>query len=151
MEVQGFKEQFDAVDTEFSGTINHYQLKQVLGILGQTVADAQVAEYINEFDANRDGKISFPEFLSCMWRLQSGPSEKEIVSEMFQTFDDNFMGFIGVDELRNLFRKANAESGGRIEIPDEYTLAAMIREADLDQDGRLNPEEFAHVVEQCNF
>ena len=51
-----------------------------------------------------------------MWRLQSGPSEKEVVSEMFQTFDDNFMGFIGVDELRNLFRKANAESGGRIEV-----------------------------------
>ena len=24
----------------------------------------------------------------------------------------------------------------------------MIREADLDHDGRLNPEEFAHVVEQ---
>ena len=29
------------------------------------------------------------------------------------------------------------------------TLAAMIREADLDHDGRLNTEEFAHVVEQC--
>ena len=35
------------------------------------------------------------------------------------------------------------------QIPDEYTLAAMIREADLDHDGRLNSEEFAHVVEQC--
>lgn len=39
---------------------------------------------MNEFDSNRDGKITFPEFLNCMWRLQSGPSEKEIVNEMFQ-------------------------------------------------------------------
>ena len=57
---------------------------QVLSSLGQTVADAQVYEYLREFDSNGDGKISFPEFLAMMWRLQSGPSEKEIVSEMFQ-------------------------------------------------------------------
>ena len=36
-----------------------------------------------------------------------------------QAFDENFMGFLGVDELRSLFRKANAESGGRIEVREE--------------------------------
>ena len=57
---------------------------QVLGNLGQSITDAQVYEYIREFDKDGDGKISFVEFLSMMWRLQSGPSEKEIVTEMFQ-------------------------------------------------------------------
>lgn len=36
-----------------------------------------------EYDTDGNGQISFPEFLAMMWRLQSGPSEKEIVTQMF--------------------------------------------------------------------
>ena len=57
---------------------------QVLSSLGQSLPDAQINEYIREFDRDGDGQISFNEFLIMMWRLQSGPSEKEIVNEMFQ-------------------------------------------------------------------
>lgn len=64
-------------------------------------------------------------------------------------FDDNMDGFVTVDELRAFFRKAFEDSKGMIEVPADAMLKQMIAEADLDGDGKLNFEEFIHVVEQC--
>jgi Ca2+-binding EF-hand superfamily protein len=60
--------------------------------------------------------------------------------------DTAFSGYIGVAEVRAMFQRA----GGFIAPATEAELDAMIREADLDGDGRLSLEEFKHVVEQCS-
>jgi hypothetical protein len=64
-------------------------------------------------------------------------------------FDDDMDGFVTVDELRKLWRKAADESGGKIDVPSDGILKQLIAEADLDGDGKLSFEEFLNVVEQC--
>lgn len=41
-------------------------------------------DLITEYDTDKSGTLDFEEFLLMMWRLQSGPSEKEVRNEMFQ-------------------------------------------------------------------
>ena len=70
-------------DLDGSGAIDHDELKQVLRNLGQVVDDGKVDEMIKEYDIDGNGQLDYNEFLSMMARLTNGPSEKEILAEMF--------------------------------------------------------------------
>ena len=50
-------------------------------------------------------------------------------------------GLITVEELRNMYKRASTETAGRCAVPADSVLAAMIAEADLDGDGKLNFDE----------
>lgn len=62
-------------------------------------------------------------------------------------FDDDLDGFVTLEELRSLFKRAVGESGGTIEMPTDDMLDRMIKAADRDGDGKLSNEEFFAVVD----
>jgi len=68
---------------DHSGSIETAELKKVIEKCGLEVSDAQVREMIKEADTDGSGTLEFDEFLGLMWRLQSGPSERELRNEMF--------------------------------------------------------------------
>lgn len=125
---------------------------------------------MQEYDTDGNGQISFPEFLSMMWRLQSGPSEREIVGQMFtvsmrgvtrtgstrnapcvcspQIFDDNLDGLISLEELREAFRRAAGATGK--EVPTDDVLRAMIAEVDSDGDDCLTLEDFKFLAKEVD-
>ena len=94
---------------------------------------------IAEIDADGSGTIDFNEFLAMMARkLNSGQVEVEIV-ETFKVFDRNSDGFITAEELKHILSNLGEK------LTDEE-LKDMIREADLDGDGRVSLEEFKKLV-----
>merc|ERR1712185_545230 len=94
---------------------------------------------INEVDADGNGTIDFPEFLSHGARKMKDTDTEEELIEAFKVFDRDGNGFISAAELRpvmtNLGEKLTDEEG------DE-----MIREADVDVDGQINYEEFVKMM-----
>lgn len=66
-----------------SGSIETAELKKVIEKCGVEVSVAQCNEMIKEADEDQSGTLEFDEFLNLMWRLQSGPSERELRNEMF--------------------------------------------------------------------
>lgn len=66
-----------------SGSIETAELKHVIEKCGIEVTEAQVAEMIKEADSDGSGTLEFNEFLDLMWKLQQGPSERELRNEMF--------------------------------------------------------------------
>ena len=66
-----------------SGSIETAELKKVIEKCGIEVSVAQVTEMIKEADEDQSGTLEFDEFLNLMWKLQSGPSERELRNEMF--------------------------------------------------------------------
>lgn len=66
-----------------SGSIETAELKSVIEKCGIEVTEAQVAEMIKEADSDGSGTLEFNEFLDLMWKLQQGPSERELRNEMF--------------------------------------------------------------------
>jgi calmodulin len=109
---------------------------------------------INEVDADGNGTIDFPEFLTMMARKMKDTDSEEEIREAFRVFDKDGNGFISAAELRHVMTNL-----GEKLTDEEVTLNAflsiyfnifqvdeMIREADIDGDGQVNYEEFVKMM-----
>merc|ERR1712103_5077 len=94
---------------------------------------------INEVDADGNGTIDFPEFLSLMARKMKDTDTEEELIEAFKVFDRDGNGFISAAELRHIMTKLGEK------LTDEE-VDEMIREADICGDGQINYEEFVKVM-----
>ena len=127
--------------------------------LGQNPTEAELQDMINEVDADGNGTIDFPEFLTMMARKMKDTDSEEEIKEAFKVFDKDGNGYISAAELRhvmtNLGRHPSISFCGssltRItrSIGEKLTdneVDEMIREADVDGDGQINYEEFVKVI-----
>lgn len=88
---------------------------------------------INEVDADGNGTIDFPEFLTMMARKMKDTDSEEEIKEAFKVFDKDGNGFISAAELRHVMTNLGEK------LTDEE-VDEMIREADIDGDGQINYE-----------
>ena len=109
-QIAEFKEAFSLFDKDGDGTITTKELGVVMRSLGQNPTEAELQDMINEVDADGNGTIDFPEFLTLMnKKMKNTDSEEEIV-EAFKVFDRDGNGFVSAAELKcndKLRRKTN--------------------------------------------
>merc|ERR1712174_62467 len=92
-----------------------------------------------EVDADGNGTIDFPEFLTMMARKMKDTDSEEEILEAFKVFDKDGNGFISAAELRHIMTNLGEK------LTDEE-VDEMIREADIDGDGQINYEEFVKMM-----
>ena len=63
-----YKMVFSLFDKDGDGSITTNELGTVLRLLGQNPTEVELEDLINEVDANGNGTIDFPEFLTMMAR-----------------------------------------------------------------------------------
>ena len=107
--------------------------------LGQNPTEAELQDMIAEVDADGNGTVDFPEFLSLMARRMKDSDSEEELKEAFRVFDKDQNGFISAAELRHVM----ANLGERL---TDAEVDEMVREADVDGDGRINFDEFVKVM-----
>ena len=117
-----------------TGQITTKELGTVMRSLGQNPSESELQDMINEVDADNNGTIDFPEFLTMMARKMKDTDSEEEIREAFKVFDRDNNGFISAAELRHVMT-----SIGEKLTDDE--VDEMIREADQDGDGRIDCEE----------
>ena len=94
---------------------------------------------IKNFDKNSgDGGIDFEEFIELM--VKHGSNIDENIAQSFKVFDRDGDGLITEDELHITMQKLG-------EPMNEDEVKAMIAEADLDGDGKINFKEFQILME----
>ena len=81
-QIAEFREHFTEVDTDKSGKVDAKELKAVMEKCGVEASDAQIKDLIKECGSSAT-ELDFESFLNLMWKMQSGPSEKEVRNEMF--------------------------------------------------------------------
>merc|ERR1719262_895341 len=96
-------------------------------------------DMLNEVDADGNGTIDFPEFLSLMSRKMKDTDTEEELIEAFKVFDRDGSGFISAMEMRHVMSNLGEK------ITDEE-IDEMTREADVDAEGNFNYEDFVRMM-----
>eukprot|EP01040_Poterioochromonas_malhamensis_P013662 gene13662-15055_t len=135
-QIAEFKEAFSLFDKDGDGTITTKELGTVMRSLGQNPTEAELADMINEVDADGNGTIDFPLFLTMMARKMMDTDSEEA----FKVFDKDGNGLISVAELRHI----TTDLGEKLLYDEE--VDEMIREAGIDGDGQIDYEEFVKMM-----
>lgn len=92
------------------------------------------------------GAIDFPEFLNLLARKMKETDTEEELVQAFKVFDRDGngndlcdLGFISAAELRHVMTNLGEK------LTDEE-VDEMLKEADVDGDGRINYEEFVKLM-----
>ncbi|XAR73076.1 Non-specific serine/threonine protein kinase [Bertholletia excelsa] len=139
-EIAGLRGMFTAMDTDNSGAITFDELKAGLRGLGSTLEDTEIRDLMDAVDVDNDGTIDYGEFIAATIPLNKIERE-ELVIAAFQYFDKDKSGYITVDELQQAFEEHNMT---------DVLLEDIIREADLDNDGRIDYQEFVAMMRKGN-
>lgn len=126
-------------DKDCDGKITTKELGTVMRSLGQNPSELELTDMINEVDGNSDGLIDFPEFLTMMARKMKDTDSEAEIAEAFKVFDRNGDGKISAAELRHVLTSI----GEKLSDAD---VDQMIREADTNNDGEIDIQEFTLLL-----
>ena len=135
-ELQGI---FNIFDKNSKGTISSIELGTIMRMLSMNPTEAELSEMIGEIDFEGSGTIDFNEFLTIMSRKLDMRNIDDEIKEAFMVFDKNKDGFINSQE----FREVMINLGEKL---TEEEIGEMLKEADIDGDGKISIEEFTKVM-----
>lgn len=134
-----FQDIFDQFDKDKDGQITERELANAMYSLGQMPTDDEVRQMIQEVDINNDGKIDLDEFITLMTKNSPDTQTEDEVINAFRVFDKEGNGLISSSELKHIM----------MTIGDKMTeeeAEEMVTEADIDEDGMINYEEFVRMM-----
>ncbi len=126
---------FCVFDTDGSATISVEELGKVMRSLGMNPTPLELRELIKEVDIDRSGSIDFEEFKTLMLDRRGDSTSRLHLA--FEVFDKDKTGSISADEMRSVMN--------RFELTDAE-LDEMVKEVDLDGDGKIGFEEFCRLL-----
>jgi len=137
------KEAFALFDKDGDGSITAIELGTVMRSMGQNPTQKELQDMINEVDADGNGDIDFPEFLTMMARKMKEEDSEEDIKVAFEVFDSNKDGFISASELRDVMLSLGEKLTDR-------EVTQMIHDADSDKDGKINYKDFLKMMMDPN-
>ncbi|EGG02964.1 uncharacterized protein MELLADRAFT_65992 [Melampsora larici-populina 98AG31] len=139
-QISEFKEVFSLFDKDGDETITAKELGTIMRSLGQNPTEAELGDMIKEVDADGNGAIDFPEFLTMMSRKMKNTDSEAEIREAFKVFDKDGNGFISVEEVERVMSNLGEK------LTDEE-IQKMHREADVNGDGEISYEEFVKMMQ----
>ncbi|KAG5866331.1 hypothetical protein JTB14_029091 [Gonioctena quinquepunctata] len=147
-QMKEFREAFRLFDKDGDGSITKEELGRVMRSLGQFARTEELQQMLQEVDIDGDGNVSFEEFVDIAWsagagsdpdHVQSSEEEEKELRDAFRVFDKHNRGYITASDLRAVLQ-CLGEDLSEEEIED------MIKEVDVDGDGRIDFYEFVNAL-----
>ncbi|XP_046683233.1 calmodulin-like isoform X1 [Homalodisca vitripennis] len=139
-----FREAFRLFDKDGDGSITQEELGRVMRSLGQFAREEELQQMLHEVDIDGDGYFSFEEFVEIVSNMgataeRTADQEEKELRDAFRVFDKHNRGYISASDLRAVLQ-CLGEDLSEEEIED------MIKEVDVDGDGRIDFYEFVHAL-----
>ncbi|CAK9826074.1 unnamed protein product [Anthophora retusa] len=145
-QMKEFREAFKLFDKDGDGSITKEELGRVMRSLGQFARAEELRTMLQEIDIDGDGNVSFEEFVEIVSNIganETAPTdqdqEEQELRDAFRVFDKHNRGYITASDLRAVLQ-CLGEDLSEEEIED------MIKEVDVDGDGRIDFYEFVHAL-----
>lgn len=136
-QLEELKVAFAIYDTNNDKMISTQELGTVIRQLGQSPTGAEIQAIIKSVGKDKNSLISFDEFTALIIdkKLMTSVDNEQDVRDAFRVFDVNGSGFVSANEFRHV-----ATSLG--EKLTEVEANEMIRNANVDENGLINYDEF---------
>ncbi|XP_055546572.1 neo-calmodulin isoform X2 [Wyeomyia smithii] len=144
-QMKEFREAFRLFDKDNDGSITKEELGTVMRSLGQFARVEELEQMLMEIDVDGDGNVSFEEFVDIMSNMTdtvaeaSADQEERELRDAFRVFDKHNRGYITASDLRAVLQCLGEDL-------DEEEIEDMIKEVDVDGDGRIDFYEFVHAL-----
>lgn len=143
-QMKEFREAFRLFDKDGDGSITQEELGRVMRSLGQFAREEELQQMLHEVDIDGDGNVSFEEFVEIVSNMgaatdRTADQEEKELRDAFRVFDKHNRGYISASDLRAVLQ-CLGEDLSEEEIED------MIKEVDVDGDGRIDFYEFVHAL-----
>ena len=138
-ELHRIRDIFKKFDKDGSSFLEINELRNLYHTLGYHFTHSEILEMMKDMDSNKDGYITFREFLGSFKEKVVFKAHEDKLREAFNLCDCNEDQYISFDELKRIMR----EVGENLE--DKH-LISMLKEIDRDNDNRINFEEFIQLM-----
>ena len=141
-EIDGCRDAFLAFDKDRSGTIDVWELRQVLEAMGQKPTEEELFQMISEVDDNMSGSIDFGEFLKVIETEKERAAQFDDESDLIDAYvacggNPDKSGCVSADMLIKIIKH---DFGLTIDIEE------LIRAIDTDGSGEIEFEEFKTLL-----
>ncbi|KAL8204852.1 hypothetical protein R6Q57_010475 [Mikania cordata] len=135
-EIAGLKEMFKMIDIDNSGNITFEELKIGLRNFGTNLEESEIHDLMRAADVDNNGIIDYEEFVAATLHLNKVYKEDSIYAA-FSYFDKDGSGYITVNEIQQSCKELGI---------DDAQVEEIIKEADLNNDGHIDYNEFAAMM-----
>ena len=143
-ELQKLYKNFSKIDRDKSGTLEPSEFFEIPELANNPL----VRRVIAVLDRNKDGNISFLEFVQGLNSLSAGASPDEKLRFAFQIYDINNDGFISNGELFQVLKMMVGNNLNDVQL--QQLVDRTIVKADTDFDGKISFEEFREMVKDLD-
>ncbi|KAK1429295.1 hypothetical protein QVD17_11501 [Tagetes erecta] len=135
-EIGGLKQMFKIIDTDNSGYITFDELKAGLKRFGSNLNESEIYDLMQSADIDSNGTIDYEEFIAATLHMNQVDRE-DYMFAAFSYFDKDGSGYITLDELQQACKEFGV---------NDFHLEEIIKEADLNNDGRIDYNEFVAMM-----
>ena len=143
-ELHKIREVFKMFDKDGNLTIEITELEDIYQTLGRNFTEKELMEMVKSVDLNKDGYITFHEFINMYKKVVHFKIQEEKLMEAFKICDINGDNYVTFDELKQIMMEVG-------ENLNDKQLKDMVKEADKDGDNRINFKEFIKLMKNQNF
>ena len=137
---------FTLFDKDGNGEIDINELGDVLAVLGEHLDSTHVHLLLSQIDQDGSNTLDFDEFCTFIGaheeeEEEEGEVTEEVVEYFFSLFDKDGSGKVSSGEFRATMRGVCGGAG-----LTEEDLDALVEDADEDDDGQVDLEEFERLL-----
>ncbi|XP_066266801.1 uncharacterized protein [Branchiostoma lanceolatum] len=134
---------FQKHDVNKDGKMSAKELEPALKELGVTFSPILIKAMMTLYDfAPYDGFLGWKEFHNVVGDMDAiKKAGQEAMIDLFKTYDKDGSGFISREELKEGMAKLGIENS-------DVAVDAIIKESDVNKDGKISFREFATVIGQ---
>lgn len=137
-EIDSCRDAFLQYDKDRSGSIDQWELKEVLEAMGQSPTDEELFQMINDVDDNASGSIDFAEFLKVVEKQKARLASYDSESDILDAFvacggSPDKSGHVNRDTLVKIIKH---------DFSLTIDIERLIDDIDADGSGQIEYDEF---------